>query len=440
MQANYAHRPTIRPLELTLLLTCMVAACYAFGIYLFSSLLPEMRLALSLGYAQIGWMTGVAQLGFLAGSLLSAGLVRRWGAVRLMLASVLLCCLSLALMARVGAAWQIGVLLALAAGAAATVWVPMVAVVQTHIAAQHHGKVLGLVSSGTAYGLFLNGVCVPALLAWSGWQSVWLFSAGLTLAVLLWGGLRLNTSADAATAALTGQTEVAQQASPSAPEIGVGVGLPHLLRDRLVQQVLALMLLNGMACMPTMNYLLPFLREERGYDAVAAGWVASTLGLLGMVGGFAMGALADRITVTRALVLTYLLLALSALLFLHPLGMAMGHGVGLGVGPGVVLAGAMLFGLAFNALFGLVPALVSQRFAVFEASQVFAFSNVALGLGSMLGNLAGGLLRQRLQSFVPVFWVILLLELLLLALSLYTHRLLQPAPHAGRHWRARGEE
>ncbi|MCX8520803.1 MAG: hypothetical protein ORN28_04620, partial [Rhodoferax sp.] len=32
------------------------------------------------------------------------------------------------------------------------------------------------------------------------------------------------------------------------------------------------------------------------------------------------------------------------------------------------------FGLAFNALLGLVAALVSQGFAVSEASQVFAFS------------------------------------------------------------------
>ncbi|MDH4478358.1 MAG: hypothetical protein QE283_00605 [Rhodoferax sp.] len=49
---------------------------------------------------------------------------------------------------------------------------------------------------------------------------------------------------------------------------------------------------------------------------------------------------------------------------------------------------------------------------------MFALSKVALGLGSMLGNLLGGLLREQQPSFVPVYLASLGVNLLLIGLSL----------------------
>ena len=74
--------------ELTTLLTSLIAASYAFGVYLFSTLLPDMRQALALSYTEIGWITGVAQIGFLLGAFGSTRLVRAMGTVRTILSSV----------------------------------------------------------------------------------------------------------------------------------------------------------------------------------------------------------------------------------------------------------------------------------------------------------------------------------------------------------------
>jgi predicted MFS family arabinose efflux permease len=396
MKSLHAASSKTRPLELTILLTSCIAATYAFGVYLFSALLPDMRAALSLSYTEIGWITGLAQVGFLAGAFVSARLVRVLGAVRLILASVLVCGIGLALMPLVADAVQIAVLMVMTGCAAATVWVPMVAVVQAGITAKHQGKVLGLISSGTAYGLFLNGFSVPALLPVGGWKSPWLFSSALTCLLLVWGVLRLR---------VTETKTVQEDASQAHAQRGI------VLRDPMALVVVLLMLLNGIACMPTMNYLLSFLREELGYSAQSAGWVWSTIGFTGMFGGFAMGALADRITVAKALNLTYVLLAGSSLLFLHHAAVW------------EVLVGAALFGLAFNAIFGLIPAFVSLSFPAHRATAVFAIGNVMLGLGSMLGNLLGGVLREQQQSFVPVYLGSSGVELLLVALGLYLHHL-----------------
>ncbi len=294
---------------------------------------------------------------------------------------------------------HIAVPLFLAGCVAATVWVPMVAVVQDSIPSKHQGKVLGLISSGTAYGLFLNGFSVPLLLPVGGWQSVWVFSAALTLLLLVWGWLRLPIRED---------KPVQREAStPSAQ--GSASGWKMVRHEPVALLVVLMMFLNGMACMPTMNYLLAFLREEIGYSVKVAGRVGSTIGLVGMFGGFAMGALADRITVARALNVTYLVLGAATVLFLHHSAIW------------EVLLGAALFGLAFNAIFGLIPAFVSQTFAAQQATTVFALSNFMLGLGSMLGNLLGGMLREYQQSFMPVYVATLCLNVVLVCLSLYLH-------------------
>ena len=386
-----------QPLELTLLLTSFIAVTYAFGVYMFSTLLPDMRAALGLNYTEIGWITGLGQVGFLLGAFVCAPLVRWLGAVRLILASVAACGACLALMPLVANAVQIAALMVITGAAAATVWVPMVAVVQGGIAAQHQGKVLGLLSSGTAYGLFLNGFSTPALLPLGGWKLVWVFSAVLTFALLAWGLARLRVGPAAATLTPDAQT----------PHPAGDAGWRALRRDPMVQVVLLMMFFNGIACMPTMNYLVSFLREELGYSSESAGWVWSTIGFVGMFGGLAMGALADKITVARALSLSYLLLATCTLLFLHHVSLA------------EVLLGGALFGLVFNSIFGLIPAFVSLTFDARKATAVFALCNVLLGLGSMLGNLLGGLMREQQQSFVPVYLGSLAVDVMLIGLSLY---------------------
>jgi predicted MFS family arabinose efflux permease len=220
----------------------------------------------------------------------------------------------------------------------------------------------------------------------------------VTFILLIWGLLRLQ-----------GGERDSTTEGPHHDQAPGAVGWAAV-RDPIAITVVVLMFLNGIACMPVMNYLVAFLREEIGYSVESAGWVWSTIGFVGMFGGFAMGALADKITVARSLNLTYLLLGVSTLLFLHHAYLW------------EVLIGAGLFGLSFNAIFGLVPAFVSLYFSANMATAVFAASNVMLGLGSMLGNLLGGLLREQQQSFVQVYVGSLAIDLLLIILSLYLQR------------------
>ncbi|HWT98432.1 MAG TPA: MFS transporter, partial [Terriglobales bacterium] len=177
--------PAKSPLEITLFFTAFVAVTYGFGIYLFAALVPDMRQSLGFGYGTVGLATGIAQAGFLVASLLSGVLAPVIGTSRLIFGSVILSGIGLLLMSRLSGAGEMTVVLTLMGAAAASVWVPMVGVCQQVIPARHHGKALGLMSSGTSYGVFVNGLIVPPLLTSFGWPSVWLTTGVLTSLLLL---------------------------------------------------------------------------------------------------------------------------------------------------------------------------------------------------------------------------------------------------------------
>jgi predicted MFS family arabinose efflux permease len=394
------------PVEVTLFFTSFVAVTYGFGIYLFAALAPEMRRDLGIGYATVGLATGIAQAGFLIASLLSGLLAPVLGAGVLIFGALIATGVGLLLMSQITGPLEMSILLTVMGGAAASVWVPMVAVCQRLISAQHQGKALGLMSSGTSYGVFVNGLIAPPLLAASGWHSVWLTTGCLTAVILAAAAWRLRKISKI----------TADRDSDPRGNIGAIAPLRHRLRPLLRPLgllLIATMFLNGLACMPFQTYLVPLLREDLNWNAAAAARLWSLIGAVGMIGGFALGWLADRISIKWAMLVTYLLLAMAAIL---PLILS---GVPTAAPHWMDLAG-LCFGLAFYAIFGLVPAYISACFRGDAATLLFGIGNIALGLGGLLGNVGGGYIKSISGSFAPVYGLILLSALLLIVLAWLT--------------------
>ena len=385
--------------EITILFTSFIAATYGFGVYLFSTILPDMKAELHFSYTEAGGFISLAQVGFLMAALTSSVLTHRIGAKRLILLAMLTSCISLLGLIFVTERWHIAIFLTTAGAAAAAVWVPMVAVAQDRIPPKHQGKAIGLMSSGTAYGVFVNGLVVPIFLPEYGWRAVWVFAATLACTFFAWGWVRLSILSD------DRQADASNLSASPTESFNERVSIRQLFRQPSVLIILAMMFLNGIACMPAQNYLISYLRDDLGYNLAIAGRAWSAIGLFGMVGGFVMGALADKIGVQKSLTLTYLLLSVATALFLH-------HGNAY-----EVYLGAAIFGLAFNAIFGLVPAYVSLTFPKNTATLIFGLATVLLGVGSMIGNFYGGVIHDVLNSFSAVFLISTITALLLACLS-----------------------
>jgi len=371
------------------LFTSFIASTYGFGIYLFPAIAPEMIKDIRFTYAEMGITTGFVQAGFLFFALVSGLLTNKVGAFRIIKTSVLLCTLSLLGMIWANNFLVISLLLILMGGCAASVWVPMVEVCQKYISPNHQARALGLMSSGTSYGVFTNSILISFTLNDLGWRFIWI-ATFIIVALIYLCAFFIFRAIERHEAEVDSQSTSAQ--ATSIPFLEKIRNLPR----KTTAIIMLMMFLNGLSCMPFQTYLSSLLVGEHGLNIEQSASAWRLIGFVGMFGGFLIGWVADRITVRWTLLIVYLLLGQSTAILLYA-----------EITPVSIYASSALFGLSFYAIFGLVPAYISHVYKNNTAALVFAFGNIALGLGGILGNTAGGWIKQATNTFERLYLIIL---------------------------------
>lgn len=373
-----------RQFEIVVFFTSFIAATYGFGVYLFPAAVESIRAEIPFTYSTLGAVSGLVQAGFMTSAIAAGLLTLHFGAMPLILGSVAVCALCLAGFAFAPSVSVMAALLVILGGCAVIVWVPMVEVSREVIAPQHQGKALGMISSGTSYGVFVNSLLMVTVLPSEGWRWMWGTAAVIVLALTVVAFVRLlGISKRRGSRGISVQTN----------------SIPLVTRLSLIGRPLALaligmMFLNGLSCIPFQTYLSPFLQGEAGLSQGEAASVWRVVGFVGMFSGFLLGALADRITVRHAMILTYLILSAACFALVNVPRFSSGA---------LLMFSSIGFGTAFYAIFGLVPAYISQTFGKGEAAIVFSTGNIALGAGGIIGNLLGGLLKDASGTFTAAY-------------------------------------
>ena len=397
---------------IVVLLTCLVAATYGFGIYLFAQLVPDMQASLGFDFSYVGSITASAQLGFLLCALLAVWLTPKIGGGWMIVASGAVCALALLLIPLSNDILVIGALLTLLAGTAATVFVPMVDVITRVVAYRYRGLAMGLVSSGTSYGVAINSLLVPMYAAQGEWRSVWWWVGLITVAMAMLVLVVFKKSG------LLKQTESPVIALMAAENV-----VPSMRLELIKSWVLLIWSMNfliGFATFPFQTYLSSYLRTELGFDVQYSAQVWAVIGCVGMFAGLAIGWLSDRTGLRAAMLLVYGCVVTAALIFVvHPSG----HWP---------LVAAGLFSTAFYPIFGLIPAYVSKLASSSAmAVSIFGVANVMQGSGGMLGNYGAGLLANHSGSFSGIYAAISGIGVLLIVLTLQLPREAPAATSAG---------
>lgn len=381
---------------IVLLLTGLVAATFGFGIYLFAQLVPDMRASLGFDIAYVGTITASGQFGFLLCALLAAWITPRVGGGWVIFGSGVVCAVALLLIPLTHNIVLIGALLTVLAGTAATVFVPMVDVISRTVAYKSRGMAMGLVSSGTSYGVFINSLLVPLYAPQGEWRMVWWIVGLITVAMAVgvmvaFGRARLF---------------VHEKVSASENEQNARDGRTAL-KQPWVLTVWAMNFLLGFSTFPFQNYLSSYLRSELNFDVTDTAHIWASIGFVGMFAGLSVGWLSDRIGLRAAMLLVYACVGAAALIFVvHPAGYW-------------PLAAGVLFAVAFYPIFGLIPAYVSKMAgSATLAVTIFGVANILQGVGGMIGNFCGGLLASFNGSFVGVYVAIGLVAVLLAMLTL----------------------
>ena len=387
--------------EIVVLFTAFIGVTYGFGIYLFPAAVESIRRDIPFSYTSLGWLTGFVQAGFLVSSLLAGFLTLRFGAINLILFSLILCIGSLAALVFANSVLAIAVPIMLLGVCASLIWVPMVEVAREIISPKNRGKALGLMSSGTSYGVFVNSVLLVSVMPAHGWRALWAVSVVIVVVLTAYATVRLRC--------LCGHRHRQESARPAAPVGGLAriASLPRIL----VGMILLTMFCNGFACTSFQTYLSPYLIGEVGLENSGAALAWRIIGFVGMFGGFLMGALADRITLRRGMIVSYLILCVATI------ALVSGEADGLRIY--LIHLSSVAFGLSFYSIFGLMPAYISHAFHSGNAAVVFAFGNVALGVGGVVGNLTGGYTRDFSGSFDVLYILILAATVLSIVITAF---------------------
>lgn len=394
----------IKPISNSLLITtvitftALIAVTYGFGIYLFTAIAPAMMQDIGFSYYEMGIVTSMTQIGFLVFALCSGLLTATFSAFTIMRFSLIVCAMSLGGLYLADNVYSVGLCLTLLAGCAASVWTPMAEATQSLVNFEHQGKALGLMSSGTAYGVLANSIIVNLYLEAFGWRTIWLITCIAVVGLCVFTFILLTKVQSRATS----QPTTAETSHVQVRQIILSLPVGSTLI------IIGTMFLNGLSCLPFQTYLSSFLTSEHNYTVVESAIAWRTIGLVGMVSGFLMGWIGDKITIRWALMITYSALGSSAaILLLDNISLV-----------SLFLISAT-FGMAFYSIFGLMPAYISQQYEGPATSIVFAMGNIALGIGALVGNYIGGWAKDTTGTFDWTYSIVLMATALATILCLF---------------------
>ena len=350
------------------------AVAQAFGRFTYSVLLPAVRDDLGVSNTVAG-LLGTANVGaYLAGTLL---IIRATATVRLMTIMRVGFALSLTGLAIAGFAPN-GVALAVALVVmglgGACIWIPSPAIAAAAVSPARRGTAVGMIGAGIGTGIVFAGRLSEALRARWGveaWQDVYRIETAIGLVVALTIVLLLRPEAE-----------------PVPARTGSGLAVLRTMRG-WVPLTLAYAAF-GFSYLLAITYLTARLEDDAGYTDGRAAGVFAAVGLATIVGGLALGAIADRIGPRPSLVGGFVLFAAGAG------GILTGQTV-------AVLAGGIAVGMMFGGLPSVIATYIVQASDHVTYGPRYAVATLAFGIAQVTSPQVGGLLADLTGSFTIVF-------------------------------------
>ncbi len=358
----YAH-----PARLILILSLTPTLGLGIGRFAYALVLPDMRDSLGWSYSAAGFMNTINAAGYLAGALVAAGLVRRFGLSAAARWGTIAAVVSLALCALSGNFIVLSFARLLAGIGAAVGFVASGALAATIAQSrpERANFLLSLFYAGPGLGIVLSGLIAPFMLQafgpgswWIVWWAMTLLSAIMILPLLL-------TRFDASTA------------------IADTTSIAFAIRPVLVY--LAGYFLFGAGYIAYMTFMIAYVRDAGGgAPAQSAFWCL--IGLSAFVTPWVWRGVLAHDSGGRS---TAIILAVNALGAALPL---FGHSVTL------LAISALVFGVSFFAVVGSTTAFVRFNYPHAAWPTAIAALTISFGIGQTLGPVVTGAITDALGS------------------------------------------
>ncbi len=278
------------------------------------------------------------------------------------------------------------------------------------------GFATGLVAAGYGMGAMLTSFPINSMLEASGYQRTLLVFGIMLGAVGVAAALGLRNPEPGEVPAAAGGPLVTS-ARDTAPA--------EMLKTPLFWLMFVMMTMMSTGGLMVVSNFANFARDFGVADAIVLGMVALPLALTfdRLTNGFTrpfFGWVSDNIGRENTMGIAFVLEGFAIMLLIYfrsdPLAF-------------VLLSGLVFFG--WGEIFSLFPSTLTDSFGAKHATTNYGFLYIAQGIGSILGGPVAALLREQTGSWLPVFSIVIGLDILtgILALALLK-------PMRARHARA----
>lgn len=364
-----------------------VMGSLGFGRFAYTPLLPPMKEALSLTYAQMGWIGTGNFVGYLTFSLLGGYLATRLSPRLVISASLLLvaACLTLTGLSH---SFEFALTMRTLTGiGSAGSNVPIMALASAWFASKRRGMATGVLASGSSVALLLLGPLIPYVLETFpgvGWRICWYILGSLTLAIAGLNYFVLRNQPEEKNLHPIGGTSI----PPFSPS---SFSWSRVYASRPLWHLAGIFFTFGFSYIIYMQFFSAYLINEARISAEKAGSYLMLLGILSIFCGPFWGTVSDFIGRKYSLALVLLTQGTSYLVF----GLMKSS-------PGYLIS-TVLFGLTAWSVPSIISAAVGDAVGARMAPAALGFTILIFGLGQALAPPVAGKIADLTGSFTPAF-------------------------------------
>ncbi|MEE4355533.1 MAG: MFS transporter [Desulfococcaceae bacterium] len=258
----------------------------------------------------------------------------------------------------------------------AACWSPVMALVQRQVPDHRRGMALAFTTMGSAVGIAGWSLCLPLIVADSGWQYGWISMGIFGFCVAGMNCVLIRDTSD--------QKRIN-------PGETLFISYRKLLKERILWIIGFSYLLTGFVVLVPFTFLTVYAREELGLSyAVSTGFIA-VISICGMAGKLLLGILSDSLGRIRVMILCSLCMGAGCC------GMAYGRE------PFFLYGCAALFGLGFGAVWPVYAAAAPDFFPKNISGSVIGLWTLFLGAGSIVSPVICGWTIDHSGSYTRAF-------------------------------------
>jgi MFS family permease len=378
----------------------VVGSALGIGRFSYGMLLPSMQEGMGLTHQEAGVIASANMLGYCLATLVVGGIVFKVGSRKIIFLSLSGVGLSMIAVGLSGGFISASLLRFITGVCSAGANITVMGLSSAWFSRNRRGIANGFLVGGSGVAMLFTGRLVPMLIERypeEGWRFGWLLLGAIVIAIgfLAWIVIRNHPQEKR----LLPLGDTGSALSEKTPGERV-YAFREIIYLKKIQMVAFTYFCFGMSYIIFTTFLVNFLMGEKGITQTMAGDIWSLIGFLSIGSAVIWGSLSDKIGRPTALTIVFFLQGLNYMLLAAT------------TREGIIWSSAIIFGLTAWSIPGIMASYCGDLLGPKNATSSLGFVTLLFSVGSILGPISAGYIKDISGSFSGAFYLAAMLALL----------------------------